>query len=247
MINILFSAYIAHIIHIVNYTSVPKVETTNPENHISEQDPNILNLMVSHYDCAKQNNLRQFSLLNVEPCKQAPSDIQHTKTQATVYVRAKAKRCEAYIKTEKVWCSQTFTSSRRFDRLHWGQKTLELPKILDPVECKNMVRYLNATDSNELNNYNIQSSFSFFDDSDYQNKLEQVQQPFRVEKLNAWHIGTFVYDEHYQDWIVNFTHNSYSRCRSHREHLITRKSWKLTIINAEITYDDKNNQMIHGG
>ena len=54
---------------------------------------------------AKQNNLRQFSLLNVEQCKQAPSDIQHTKIQATVYVRAKAKRikafkCEAHIKTE---------------------------------------------------------------------------------------------------------------------------------------------------
>ena len=98
--------------------------------------------MVSHYDCAKQNNF----------CKQAPSDIQHTKTQATVYVRAKAKRinafkCEAYIKTEKVWCSQTFTSSRRYDRLQWGQNTLELPKILDPIECKNMIRYLNATDS----------------------------------------------------------------------------------------------------
>ena len=51
--------------------------------------------MVSHYNCAKQNNLRQFSLLNVEPCKQAPSDIQHTKTQATVYVRAIAKRIKA--------------------------------------------------------------------------------------------------------------------------------------------------------
>ena len=138
--------------------------------------------MVSHYDCcAKQNNLRQFSLLNVEPCKQAPSDIQHTKSQATVYVRAKAKRikafnCEAYIKTEKVWCSQTFTSSRRYDHLHWGRNTLELPKILDPVECKNLKRCLNAaTYSNELNNYNIQSSFSFCDDRDYQNKIEQVQ------------------------------------------------------------------------
>ena len=75
----------------VNSTSVPKVDTANPENLVSEQDPDILNLMVSHYDCAKQNNLRQFSLLNVEPCKQAPSDIQQTKTQAQVYVRAKAK------------------------------------------------------------------------------------------------------------------------------------------------------------
>ena len=200
----------------------------------------------------KQNNIRQFSLLNVEPCKQGPSDIQHTKTQATVYVRAKAKRikafkCEAYIKTEKVWCPQTFSSSRRHDRLQWGQNTLELPKILDPIECKNMIRYLNATDSNELNNYNIQRSFSFFDDSDYQNKIERVQQPFRVHKLNAWHIGTFVNDEHYEDWIINFTPTYYSRCRSDREHLITRQSWKLRITNAEITYDNKNIQMRHDG
>ena len=30
------------------------------------------------------------------------------------------------------------------------KNTLELPKILDPIECKNMIRYLNATDSEEL-------------------------------------------------------------------------------------------------
>ena len=152
--------------------------------------------MVSHYDCAKQNNLRQFSSLNVEPCKRAPTDIQHTKTQTTVYVRAKAKRikafkCEAYIKTEQVWCSQTFSSCGRYDRLQWGQNTLELPKILEPIECKIMIRYLNATDNNELNNYNIETSFSFFDDSDYQKKIERVQQLFRVEKIKRlayWNI-----------------------------------------------------------
>ena len=110
-----------------------------------------------------------------------------------------------------------------------------------------MIRYLNTTDCNELNNYNIQSSFSLFDDSDYQNKIERVQQPFRVDKLNAWHIGAFVYDEHYQDWIVNFTQNYYSRCRSDREHSITRQSWKLRITNGEIPYDDKINQMILDG
>ena len=107
MIDILFITYIVYLIHLANATSVAKTDTTNPENHISPQDLNILNLMVSHYDCAKQNNLRQFSLLNVELCKVASSDIQHTKTQATVYVRAKAKilkafKREPYIKTEKV-------------------------------------------------------------------------------------------------------------------------------------------------
>ena len=106
MINILFITYITYIIHIITSTSVSKVDTTNEENHLSEQDPNILNLMVSHYDCAKQNNSRQFSLSKVEPCKQAPSDIQHTKTQATVYVRAKAKRiktfkCEVFKKLKR--------------------------------------------------------------------------------------------------------------------------------------------------
>ena len=55
-------------------------------------------------------------------------------------------------------------------------------------------------------------------------KIEQVQQPFRVKIMNAWHIETFVYDEHYPYWIVNFTQNTYSRCRSDREHLIIRKS-----------------------
>ena len=59
-----------------------------------------------------------------------------------------------------------------------------------------MIRDLNATDSKELNKYNVQSSFSFFDDSDYQNIIEQVRKPFRVKRLNAWHIWTFVYDEH---------------------------------------------------
>ena len=41
--------------------------------------------------------------------------------------------------------------------------------------------------------------------------------------------------------------NYYSRCTSDREHLVSRQSWKLRITNAEITYDDKNNQMIHDG
>ena len=53
--------------------------------------------------------------------------------------RIKAFKCEAYVETENVWCSQTFTSSRRYDCLQWGQNTLELPKILDPIECKNMI------------------------------------------------------------------------------------------------------------
>ena len=95
---------IVYIKHVVNTTSVHKADTSNPENDIYEQDRIILNLIVSNYDCAKQNTLRHISLLNVEPCKQAYSDKQHTRTQATLFVRAIAKRIkafkgEAYVKT----------------------------------------------------------------------------------------------------------------------------------------------------
>ena len=88
MIYILSIAYRAYIIHIVNPTSVPKVDTTK---QYFRTRPIFLNLMVSQYDFAKQNNLRQFSFLNVEPCKQAPSDIQHTRTQTTVMSEQKQK------------------------------------------------------------------------------------------------------------------------------------------------------------
>ena len=110
-----------------------------------------------------------------------------------------------------------------------------------------MIRYLNATDSEELNNYNLQNSFSLFDDSNYQNKIERVQNPFRVTQLNTWHIGTVVFDENYTVWIVNFIKISYSRGRSDREHFITRQSWKLRIVNTIIDYDEKNNRLIHDG
>ena len=81
------------------------------ENNLPSDDPNITNLMNSHYDCEKQHNLRQFNSLNVNQCTEAPSNIQHASVKARVYVRAKAKliktcKCVAYAKKEKKICFQ---------------------------------------------------------------------------------------------------------------------------------------------
>ena len=86
-------------------SSIP-IKPTDDDKYLPSDDPNITNLMVSHYDCEKQHNLRQFNLLNVKQCTEAPSNIQHANIQARVYVRAKAKRirafkCEAYAKKER--------------------------------------------------------------------------------------------------------------------------------------------------
>ena len=69
--------------------------TNKNRQYLPSDDPNITNLMVSHYDCAKQQHLGHFNLLNVKQCTEAPSSKQHASVKARVYVRAKAKRNKA--------------------------------------------------------------------------------------------------------------------------------------------------------
>ena len=110
--------------------------------------------------------MRQFNLLHVKPCTEAPSNIQHAKVRARVYVRAKAKRakvfkCEAYPKKERNICFQGSVKYRRVDRTVWNHNTLPLPITLDPLECKNLIRHFNGANYKILNStYPIRSEFT---------------------------------------------------------------------------------------
>ena len=64
------------------------IETIDPDNYVPPDDPRITKLLASHYDCSKQYNLRQFSLTRVQECTQAPSEIEHTRVLASVYVES---------------------------------------------------------------------------------------------------------------------------------------------------------------
>ena len=137
--------------------------------------------MVSHYDCAKQHNLRQFNLLNVKQCTEAPSNIQHAKIQARVYVRAKVKRirafkCEAYARKERKVCFQGNVKYRRVDRTDWNHNTMPLHITLDPVECKNPIRHLNGTDNKILNNLNYTKTFTLLEETYFQIQLDILMQ-----------------------------------------------------------------------
>ena len=98
LFELLTTSYITTLIlylHLFNLTFSIPITPSDTENYLPSDDPNITNLMVSHYDCAKQHNLKQFNLLNVKQCTEAPSDIKHASVKARVYVRAKAKRIKA--------------------------------------------------------------------------------------------------------------------------------------------------------
>ena len=67
--ELLTTSYITILIlssQLFNFTFSIPITPSDTENYLPSDDPNITNLMVSHYDCAKQHNQRQFNLLNVK-------------------------------------------------------------------------------------------------------------------------------------------------------------------------------------
>ena len=140
--------------------SIP-ITPSDTDNYLPSDDPNFTNILVSHYDCAKQPNLRQFNLLNVKQCTEAPSDIKHASVKARVYVRAKTKRikafkCVAYAEKERKICFQGSVKYRRVDRTVWNHNTLPLPVTRDPLECKNIIRHVNGTNNKYIKQSTIQ-------------------------------------------------------------------------------------------
>ena len=209
-------------LHLFNFTFSIPITPSDTENYLPSDDPNITNLMVSHYDCAKQHNLRQFNLLNVKQCTEAPSDIKHASVIARVYVRAKAKRikafkCVAYAKKEMKICFQGSVKYRPVDRTVWNHNTLPLPVTLDPVECKNIIRHLNGTNDKILNNLQYNKTFTLLEDYYFQERLEQYQTLFTVYQLNKMYTGTFTFMPADKNWIYDPTRNPYHNCPAHHQ------------------------------
>ena len=208
--------------------------------------------MSSLYDCQKRHNLRQFNLLNVKQCTEAPSDIKHASVKARVYVRAKAKRtkafkCVAYAKKERKICFQGSTKYRRVDRIVWNHNTLPLPVTLDPLECKNTIRHLNGTNNKILNNLQYNKTFTLLEDQYFQERIEKYQTLFTVHQLNKMYTDTFTFMPADKNWIYDPTRNPYHNCPDRHQFEINLVSWRLEISEVELTYDDTANVMIIDG
>ena len=144
--------------------------------------------MVSHNDCEKHHNLRQFNLLNVKQGTEAPSNIQHASVKARAYARAKAKRTKAYkfvahAKKVRKICFQGSVKYRRVDRTAWNHNTIPPPITLDRLDGKNNIRHLNGTNNKILNNLHYNKTFTLLEDHYFQERLECYQTPFTVYQL----------------------------------------------------------------
>ena len=216
----LYITIIVLLLFILTFTSTIPITPTNTENYIPSDDPVITNPMVAHYDCEKQHNLRQFNLLNVKQCTEAPCNIQHANFKARVNVRAKAKRiniykCIAYAKKEGKICSQGSVKFFRVDRSVWNHNSMPFPFTLDPPECKNNIRHLNGTNNKILNNLHYKKTFTVLEDLYFQEKFEQYQTPFTVYQLNKMYTGTFTFLRADKKWYYDPLKNPYLNCRAH--------------------------------
>ena len=199
LFELLTASYITILIlysHLFNFTFSIPITPSVTENYLPSDDPNITNLMVSHYYCAKQHKLRQFNLLNMKQCTEVPSDFKHASVKARVYVRAKAKRikafkCVAYAKKERKICFQGYVKYRRVDRTVWNHNTLPLPVTLDPLECKSIIRHLNGTNDKILN-LHYKKTFTLLEDQYFRERLEQHQSPFTVSQIEQ-NVHRYIY------------------------------------------------------
>ena len=226
------------IIHFFSYSIA--IELTDTDKYLPPDDPNITNLTVAHYDCEKQHYLKQFISLNVKECTEDHSNIQLAEVKTRVYVRAEAKRakvfkCEAYATQERKICFQGSVKYQRVDGTVWNNKTLHHPITLDPLVCKNLIKYPFGTNKKRSNNFSFNRTFEFLEDHYFQESLEQFQTPFTVYKFNKMHTGTFTYTPVDKNWVYDPLKNPFHKCPAYHQFEVKFLSWRLSVSEVELT------------
>ena len=122
---------------------------------------------------------------------------------------------------------------------------MELPRTLDPTECKLAIHHINRTNNHQLNAFKNSNSFKLFDDNQKQRPLENKQPPFRITKLNTFHYCAFAWIANSQ-LVLNATLKTRLSVRATMNLIL--KNWSLSVKEFEIAYDDKDdkNLIYHG-
>ena len=139
------------------------------------------------------------------------------------------------------------TQYRRVERTVWNHSDMPLPVTLDPLECKNLIRHLNGSDNEILNNFNYNRTFTLLEIHYFQEQLERFQTPFTVYQFNKMYTGTFTYMSADKNWIYDPLRNPFHNCPAHHQFEVNLVSSRLAIPEVELTYDDTQNGMLIDG
>ena len=112
---------------------------------------------------------------------------------------------------------------------------MALPVTLDPLECKNFIRHVKATNNKILNNLHYNQTFTLLEDHFFQERLEQYRTPFTVYQLNEMYTGPFTFMPADKDWIYDLSRNRYHNCPDHYQFEVNLVSWRLEVSEIELT------------
>ena len=158
----------------------------------------------------------------------------------------KASRSSATTSKTRVVCAQgVHDKFYRNNRMDWHTSSMPLPKDLDLIECRKIIRTLNGAGSAKLNQYSYKYFFPYFHRLSFQVQIEKKQTPPIVTKFNIVHTGVFTYQPIIYDWITSFA-SSNSRCKDDQENIIDKDSLSL-IIETSVDYSDKVEKLIFEG
>ena len=124
---------------------------------------------------------------------------------------------------------------------------MPLPVTLDHLECKIVIRHLNGTNSEIINNLYDNKTFTLLEDHYFQERLEQFPTPFTIYQLNKMYTGTFTFMPAGKGWIYDPNRNPYYNCPAHHQFEVNLVSWRLENSEIEFTFDDTENVMIIDG
>ena len=117
------------------------------------------------------------------------------------------------------------------------------PQYTRSLDCKNIIRHLNATNNKRLNNLHYNKIFTLLEDHYFQERLEQYQTPFTVYQLNNLYTVTFIFMPADKNWIYDPTQNPYHNCPGHHQFEVNLVIWRIESSEVELTYDDTANVM----
>ena len=123
---------------------------------------------------------------------------------------------------------------------------MKRPRTLEPTQGKLAIRNLNGTKNPQLDAFNYSNSFTLFDVIQKQRLLETRQPPFRITKLNTFQYGAFAWIANSQ-LVLNSTLKEKAVCWDRYEYNFEKDSWSLFVKEIEITYDDKDKNLIYHG
>ena len=236
-------------------TQVDFVELTGQNIKGSATGPQ--DIIIEHYDWDAEEitNVKYYELNKISTCTFKPLDLDMTKTEVQLLLKARAVEIKAYavagtIKEQVEWCSQ-HTNYIRANRPSFYVSDAQRTKILDADEVRNELARINLLKNTKSKPTRYNISFNYIANPPLQKKIEEMQsrKKFDMNTPLVPPYGWILYDYTNQLWIPSAIKNAQSNCMKgpRKQNRIDILDWTLEIREISIILNLDNDEISYMG